>query len=76
MYLSFFIVFLNNGLSQEKLTILFSLNESTVTRNLNKLEKLGLIKKKPQKRKKIITFTDEGTVVAESVMNCDENGII
>lgn len=65
-------IYHNNGLSQEELAILFSLNESTVTRNLNKLEKLGLIKKTPQKRKKIITITDEGIEVAESVMDCDE----
>ena len=65
-------IYRNDGLSQEQLATLFSLNESTVTRNLNKLEKLGLIKKTPLKRKKIITITDEGIDVAKSVMDCDE----
>jgi len=65
-------IYKNDGLSQEQLATLFSLNESTVTRNLNKLEKLGLIKKTPLKRKKIITITDDGVGVAKSVMDCDE----
>lgn len=65
-------IYKNDGLSQEELASLFSLNESTVTRNLSKLENLGLIKKTPQKRKKIISITDEGIQVAEGVIDCDE----
>ena len=47
-------------------------NESTITRNLNKLENKGLVKKTPQKRKKIISVTDEGKKTAKKIMDIDE----
>ena len=51
---------------------LFYLNESTVTRNLNKLEKRGFIKRTREKRKKIISLTDDGVAIAKKVMDYDE----
>ena len=42
----------NEGISQEELAKKLHVNESTVTRNLDKLEKKGLIMKTPEKRKK------------------------
>lgn len=65
-------IYNNDGISQEDLAKIFYLNESTVTRNLEKLEKRGLIVRTPNKRKKIITITDEGKQVAKIVMNYDE----
>ena len=41
----------NEGISQEELAEALHINESTVTRNLEKLEKKGLITKTPQKRR-------------------------
>lgn len=65
-------IYSNDGISQEDLAKILYLNESTVTRNLEKLEKRGLIVRTPNKRKKIITITDEGKQVAKSVMDYDE----
>lgn len=65
-------IYNNDGISQEDLAKILYLNESTVTRNLEKLEKRGLIVRTPNKRKKIITITDEGKQVAKSVMDYDE----
>ena len=65
-------IFKHNGISQEDLAKVLYLNESTVTRSLNKLEKKGFVKKTPEKRKKIITITDEGAKIAKKVMNYDE----
>lgn len=65
-------IYSNDGISQEDLAKILYLNESTVTRNLEKLEKRGLIVRTPQKRKKIITITDEGIEVAKMVMDYDE----
>ena len=65
-------IYKHDGISQEELAKLLYLNESTVTRNLDKLEKKGFIKKTPQKRKKIITITDEGAKIAQKVMDYDE----
>ena len=48
------------------------INESTVTRNLDKLEKKGLITKTPEKRKKIISVTDKGAEIAQKIMDYDE----
>ena len=48
------------------------MNESTITRNLDKLEKKGLITKTPEKRKKIINVTQEGGEIAQKVMDYDE----
>ena len=55
-------IYKHDGISQEDLANLFYLNESTVTRNLNKLEK----------RKKIISLTDDGVAIAKKVMDYDE----
>ena len=65
-------IYNNDGISQDDLAKLLYLNESTVTRNLEKLEKRGFIIRTPQKRKKIITITDEGKKVAKMVMDYDE----
>ena len=65
-------IYKNDGISQEDLAKVLYLNESTVTRNLDKLEKKGFIKKTPNKRKKIITITDEGAEIAKKVMDYDE----
>ena len=65
-------IYKHDGVSQEDLAKILYLNESTVTRNLEKLEKRRLIIRTPQKRKKIITITDEGREVAKKVMDYDE----
>lgn len=62
----------NNGISQEELASELYVNESTITRNLNKLENKGLVKKTPQKRKKIISVTDEGKKTAKKIMDIDK----
>lgn len=66
-------IYKNDGIIQEDLAKLFYLNESTITRNLEKLENKGLINRTPQKRKKIITITDKGSIIAQNVMNYEEN---
>ena len=58
--------------SQEELANLLHINESTVTRNLDKLEKKGLIIKTPEKRKKIISVTDKGASIAQKIMDYDK----
>ena len=65
-------IYYNEGISQEDLAKILYLNESTVTRNLEKLEKRGLIVRTPNKRKKIINITDEGREIAKMVMDYDE----
>ena len=60
------------GISQEELASELHVNESTVTRNLDKLEKKGLISKTPEKRKKIINVTPEGAKIAQKVLDYDE----
>ena len=62
----------NEGISQEELADALHINESTVTRNLEKLENKGLITKTPQKRKKIINVTAEGAKIAQTVMDYDD----
>lgn len=62
----------NKGISQEELASELYVNESTITRNLNKLENKGLVKKTPQKRKKIISVTDEGKKTAKKIMDIDK----
>ena len=61
----------NEDISQEELAEELHINESTVTRNLEKLEKKELIIKTPQKRKKIITVTDKGGEIAQTIMDYD-----
>ena len=65
-------IYKNEGISQEDLAKVLYLNESTVTRNLEKLEKRGFITRTPKKRKKIISVTDKGAEVAKIVMDYDE----
>ena len=43
-----------------------------MTRNLDKLEKKGLIVKTPKKRKKIVNVTAEGAKIAQKIMDYDE----
>ena len=62
----------NKAISQEELAGELHVNESTVTRNLDKLEKKGLIVKTPEKRKKIVNVTAEGAKIAQKIMNYDE----
>lgn len=65
-------IYRNEGISQEQLARDFHLNESTITRNIKKLEDKGFIERIPDKRKKIIKITQKGKVTAEKVMNFDK----
>jgi DNA-binding MarR family transcriptional regulator len=65
-------IYRNEGINQEQLAKDFHLNESTITRNLKKLEDKGLIERIPNKRKKIIKVTDKGGKTAQKVMNFDK----
>lgn len=56
---------------QEDLAKLHHLNESTITRNLNKLETKGFITRTPYKRKKIITLTDLGEKTVQDIIDYD-----
>ena len=62
----------NEGIIQEQLADSFHLNESTITRNLKKLEDKGFIKRIPDKRTKIIKTTQKGKATAQKLMNLDE----
>lgn len=65
-------IYKNEGINQEKLAEIFHLNESTITRNLRKLEDKGFIERKKEKRKKIIKVTPKGKRSAQKVMDYDE----
>lgn len=65
-------IYKNEGIIQEQLAQRFHLNESTITRNLKKLEDKGFIKKIPDKRTKRIEVTDKGAKTAQKVMDYDE----
>lgn len=65
-------IYMNEGIIQEDLAETFHLNESTITRNLKKLEDKGFIIRIPQKRKKIIRITEKGEKTAQKVMDYDE----
>lgn len=65
-------IYRTEGISQEELAQDFHLNESTITRNLKKLEDKGLIEKTKDKRKKIINVTEKGKKTAQNVMDYDE----
>lgn len=65
-------IYKNDGIIQEELAEAFHLNESTITRNLKKLEDKGFIERIPEKRKKIIKITDEGKKTAQKVMDYDD----
>lgn len=65
-------IYNNEGIIQEQLAQNFHLNESTITRNLKKLENKGFIERIPEKRKKVIKTTEKGKITAQKVMNLDE----
>ena len=63
---------MNEGINQEQLAKDFHLNESTIARNLKKLEDKGFIERIPDKRKKIIKVTAKGEKTARKVMDYDK----
>ncbi len=65
-------IYENEGIIQEQLAQSFHLNESTITRNLKKLEDKGFIKRIPDKRTKRIEITDKGAKTAQKVMDYDD----
>lgn len=65
-------IYRSEGISQEQLAHEFHLNESTIARNLKKLEDKGLIERIKNKRKKIIIITSDGAKTAKKVMDLDE----
>ena len=65
-------IYKNEGIIQEQLAEKFHLNESTITRNLKKLEEKGFIERIPDKRKKIIKITKKGAKTAQKVMDYDD----
>ena len=60
------------GISQEELAENFHLNESTITRNIKKLEDKGFVERIKDKRKKIIKLTPKGEKTALKIMDYDE----
>jgi len=65
-------IYKSNGIIQEELAENFHLNESTITRNLKKLEDKGFIERIPEKRKKVIKITQKGEKTARKVMDYDD----
>ena len=65
-------IYRNKGIIQEQLAQSFHLNESTITRNLKKLEDKGFIKRIPDKRTKRIEVTSKGAKTAQKVMDYDD----
>ena len=65
-------IYRNEGINQEQLARDFHLNESTITRNLKKLEDKGFIERIKDKRKKIIKVTPKGEKIAKKVMDFDK----
>ena len=65
-------IYNNEGIIQEQLAQNFHLNESTITRNLKKLEDKGFIERIPDKRTKVIKVTEKGKITAQKVMDLDE----
>ena len=65
-------IYFNEGIIQEELAKSFHLNESTITRNLKKLEDKGFIKRIPDKRTKRIEITAKGVNTAQKVMDYDD----
>lgn len=65
-------IYNQQGIIQEELAQCFHLNESTITRNLKKLEEKGFITRIPNKRTKRIEITDKGAKTAQKVMDYDE----
>lgn len=65
-------IYKHEGIIQEQLAQSFHLNESTITRNLKKLEDKGFIRRIPDKRTKKIEITDKGAKTAQKVMDYDD----
>jgi DNA-binding MarR family transcriptional regulator len=65
-------IYRNEGINQEQLAKDFHLNESTIARNLKKLEDKGFIERIPEKRTKIIKVTPKGAKTARKVMDYDD----
>lgn len=65
-------IYKHEGINQEQLAHDFHLNESTITRNLKKLEDKGMIERIKDKRKKIIKVTPKGEKTAQKIMDFDE----
>ena len=65
-------IYKEENIIQEELARAFNLNESTMTRNLKKLEEKGFIERIPDKRTKKIRVTKNGSKVARKVMDYDE----
>lgn len=65
-------IYKNEGIIQEQLAQIFHLNESTIARNLKKLEDKGFIKRIPEKRTKRIEITGKGIKTAQKVMDYDD----
>lgn len=65
-------IYKNEGIIQEQLAEIFHLNESTITRNLKKLEDKGFIRRIQYKRTKRIEVTPKGAKTAKKVMDYDE----
>lgn len=65
-------IYNSNGIIQEELAQSFHLNESTITRNLKKLEDKGFIKRIPDKRTKRIEISEKGSKTAKKVMDYDD----
>lgn len=65
-------IYNNEGIIQEQLAQDFHLNESTIARNLKKLEEKEFIERIPDKRTKIIKITEKGIITVEKVIDLDE----
>lgn len=65
-------IYNNEGIIQEQLANFFHLNESTITRNLKKLEDKEFITRTPNKRTKVIKTTKKGKITAQKLKNLDE----
>ena len=65
------IIYEQEGINQEKLAEILHLNESTITRNLKKLEFKGFIERVKDKRKKIMKVTPKGKKTAQKVIDYD-----
>ena len=65
-------IYHNKGIIQEQLAQCFHLNESTITRNLKKLEDKGFIVRVQDKRTKKIVITQKGEKTAQKVMGYDD----
>ena len=65
-------VYHEDMISQEELAEFFHLNESTIARNVKKLEDKKVIERVKDKRKKLIKPTEKGRKLAEKIMDYDE----